>query len=45
MNAIELKSYLHSLIDKVNDMTILNEIKAKGEWSKPRMGKQKPTRK
>jgi len=28
MNAIELKSCLHSLIDNVNDMTILNEIKA-----------------
>lgn len=27
MNEIELKSDLHSLIDKVNDMTILNAIK------------------
>jgi hypothetical protein len=27
MNAIELKSDLHSLIDKVNDLTILNAIK------------------
>ena len=28
MNIIELKSDLHSLIDKVNDATILNVIKA-----------------
>ncbi len=28
MNTIELKSDLHSLIDKVNDATILNAIKA-----------------
>lgn len=28
MNTIELKSDLHSLIDKVNDTTILNTIKA-----------------
>ena len=27
MNAIELKSDLHSLIDKVNDISILNAIK------------------
>jgi len=27
MNVIELKSDLHSLIDKVNDITILNAIK------------------
>ena len=27
MNVIELKSDLHSLIDKVNDTTILNAIK------------------
>ena len=28
MNAIDLKSDLHSLVDKVNDMAILNAIKA-----------------
>lgn len=28
MNAIDLKSDLHSLIDKVNDTAILNAIKA-----------------
>ena len=28
MNAIDLKSDLHSLIDRVNDMAILNAIKA-----------------
>lgn len=27
MNAIELKSDLHNLIDRVNDLTILNAIK------------------
>ena len=27
MNTIELKSDLHSLIDRVNDLTILNAIK------------------
>jgi len=27
MNAIELKSDLHSLIDRVNDLTILNAVK------------------
>lgn len=28
MNALDLKSDLHGLIDRVNDMTILNAIKA-----------------
>ena len=28
MNAMDLKSDLHSLIDRVNDTTILNAIKA-----------------
>lgn len=28
MNSVELKADLHSLIDRVNDITILNAIKA-----------------
>jgi len=34
MNAVELKSDLHQLIDKINDVSILNAVKvllAKGE--------------